>query len=144
MALVPMDRWLNSDQFKKKESSKRTKIDRFGAFSVLTRFSCETRYTGRDHCVEAAHCRPGQGETWAELCLGSSVGPELRGSSFSLHARHWSQLLCRVCELLGLTESLVHFSPGYLDKFLRKKIKLNGSSQTWYQMKGMGKTLEKA
>ena len=61
MALVPMDRWLNSDQFKKKESSKRMKIDRFGAFSVPTCFSCETRYTGRDHCVEAAHCRPGEG-----------------------------------------------------------------------------------
>ena len=79
MAPVPMDRWLNSDPFEKKESSKRTKIDRFGAFSVLTRFSGETRYTRRDHRVEAAHCRPGQGQTWAGLCLGSSVGPELRG-----------------------------------------------------------------
>ena len=28
--------------------------------------------------------------------------------------------------------------------FLRKKIKLNGSSQKWYQMKGMGKTREKS
>ena len=45
---------------------------------------------------------------------------------------------------MGLTESLVHFSPGYLDKFSQKKIKLNGSSQTWYQMKGMAKTLKKS
>ena len=35
MALVPMERWLNSDQFKKKESLKRSKIDRFRAFLVL-------------------------------------------------------------------------------------------------------------
>ena len=45
---------------------------------------------------------------------------------------------------MGLTESLVHFSPGYLDKFSQKKIKLNGSSQTWCQMKGMAKTLKKS
>ena len=107
-------------------------------------FSGETRYTRRDHRVEAAHCRPGQGQTWAGLCLGSSVGPEVRGRSFSLHARRRSQLPCRACELLGRTESLVHFSPGYLDKFSHKKIKLNGSSQTWYQMKGMAKTLKKS
>ena len=35
MALVPMDCWLNSDQFKKKESSKRSKIGRFRAFLVF-------------------------------------------------------------------------------------------------------------
>ena len=35
MSLVPMERWLNSDQFKKKESLKRSKIDRFRAFLVL-------------------------------------------------------------------------------------------------------------
>ena len=34
MSLVPMERWLNSDQFKKKESLKRSEIDRFRAFSV--------------------------------------------------------------------------------------------------------------
>ena len=127
MGPVPMDGWLNSDPFKKKESSNRTKIDRFGAFSVLTLFSGESRYAGRDHREEAGHCRPGQGQTWAGLCLGSSVGPEVRGRSFSLHARGRSQLPWRACELLGRTESLVHFSPGHLDKFLRKKIKLTGS-----------------
>ena len=31
MSLVGMERWLNSDQFKKKESLKRSKIDRFRA-----------------------------------------------------------------------------------------------------------------
>ena len=36
MSLVGMERWLNSDQFKKKESLKRSKIDRFRAFFVLT------------------------------------------------------------------------------------------------------------
>ena len=45
---------------------------------------------------------------------------------------------------MGLTESLVHFSPGYLDIFSQKKINFIGSSQTWYQMKDMGKTLEKS
>ena len=40
MALVPMERWLNSDQFKKKESLKRSKIDRFRAFFVLTTTIC--------------------------------------------------------------------------------------------------------
>ena len=35
MSLVPMERWLNSDQFKKKESLKRSKIDRFRAILVL-------------------------------------------------------------------------------------------------------------
>ena len=35
LSLVGMERWLNSDQFKKKESLKRSKIDRFRAFLVL-------------------------------------------------------------------------------------------------------------
>ena len=36
MSLVGMERWLNSDQFKKKESLKRSKIGRFRAFLVIT------------------------------------------------------------------------------------------------------------
>ena len=40
MSLVGMERWLNSDQFKKKESLKRSKIDRFRAFYVLTTSLC--------------------------------------------------------------------------------------------------------
>ena len=36
LSLVEMERWLNSDQFKKKESLKRSKISRFRAFLVLT------------------------------------------------------------------------------------------------------------
>ena len=35
LSLVGTERWLNSDQFKKKESLKRSKIDRFRAFLVL-------------------------------------------------------------------------------------------------------------
>ena len=58
MGPVPMDGWLNSDPFKKKESSNRTKIDRFGAFSVLTRFSGESRYTGRDHLTDRSQTCP--------------------------------------------------------------------------------------
>lgn len=45
---------------------------------------------------------------------------------------------------MGLTESPVHFSPGYLEKFSQKKMNFIGSSQTWYQMKGMVKIREKS
>ena len=61
MSLVGMERWLNSDQFKKKESLKRSKIDRFRAFFVLTTFEIIFDFRG-------GPLRPPEGKKRPKMC----------------------------------------------------------------------------
>ena len=74
------------------------------------------------------------------ICMAGSE--RLNGSHFMWDTGH--SCCVESVSFWGLTESLVHFSPGYLDKFSQEKINFIGSSQTWYQMKGREKIRGKA